>query len=138
MSDTLEDRIDQKSAAAGEAWQAGDLAQAETLLLKAWDEVGAETDGTDLHQQLSGNIVLFFQKTEQFDKAYAWLETMRGYYDEGGKPNPHTDLIRATLDYDSGDHDRAFDGFAALYKKFGKRPFAGEDPKYLGFYESRR
>jgi len=143
MSDTRDATIERKNVAARAAWAAGDMAGAETLLLEAWAELdAAELEGdaakTDWHQKLSSSLVTLYQRTQQFDEARRWLETMRRLYEKDGAPDPHILFVRATLDYDSSDFDAAFDGFATLYAKFGKRPFAGKDVKYLQFYESRR
>lgn len=138
MSHDANATIEQKSVAARTAWAAGDLAGAETLLLEAWAELETDTTETDWHQKLSSDLVMLYQRTQRYDEAKRWLETMRGYYETDGKPNPHIAFVRATIDYDSGNLDAAFDGFAALHAKYGARPFSGKDKKYLGFFEGRR
>lgn len=138
MSDTLYDRVNAASAPARAAWKAGDLDRAETFFLDVWAMIEAEeTDATDLHQQMSSGLVTFFRQTGQYDKAYTWLEIMSRYYENDAKSDFYVELLRALIDYDSGNLDRAFDGFAALHARYGNRMFVGEDPKYLRFFESR-
>lgn len=118
------------------AWQAGDLAGAETEFLAAWSQIPEPQAAYDQAQSMASGLVAFFMQTRQFDKAAVWLQRMREVY--GPSPDAsEADFIAAALAYETGQLDAAFDGFHALYKRFKRRPFQDEDPKYLKFYLQR-
>lgn len=83
----------------------------------------------------SGNLV-FYRDSKQFEKARQWLEVARESYGPGR--NETIEFLAATLWYEMGDFDKAFEEFDRQYKAFKTRPFQGKDKKYLDFYLSRK
>lgn len=128
----LDDRLTEMENAAAAAWKAGDHAEAERVLREAWDLAIREND-SDWQPRVASGGVTIAQSGGQWDTARDWLAKLRPYYDEPGKPDASMEFLEATLDYDSGEFERAQSRFSALIKQYGKRPFAGEDPKYLKF-----
>lgn len=118
------------------AWAAGDLPQAEAEFLAAWALIPEPKPAHDYAQSMASGLVAFFMQTRQFDKAALWLDRMREAYGPGPDAS-EADFIGAALAYETGDLDTAFQGFQALYKRFKRRPFQDEDPKYLKFYLQR-
>jgi hypothetical protein len=116
-------------------WGKGDIAGAESALLQAWDTLPMPTLENDYAQSMAWGFVGFYRDTKQFDKAQAWLATTRKAY--GGGPNPSVDFLEATVLFDAGREDEAYRIFDGLHEKYGRRPFEGEDQKYLAFYRSR-
>jgi tetratricopeptide (TPR) repeat protein len=135
LSDVAVSAIYEHGRKGREAWQRGELAEAESHFLAAWDVIPEPKVEHDYTQSLSRGLVTFYKDTGQFDKATKWLEVARRAY--GPEPDLSVEFLAATVFYDAGDLDAAFAIFDHQYKKFGKRPFEGSDKKYLDFYKQR-
>ncbi|MEF7614135.1 hypothetical protein V4F39_09470 [Aquincola sp. MAHUQ-54] len=118
------------------AWKAGDIAAAEADYLAAWALLPEPKLAYDRAQSMTGGLVKFFRDTHQPAKARPWLERMREAYGPADGTG-HVEFMAATVDHEAGDLDAAYRGFHAQYQRFKKRPFEGEDPKYLAFYLKR-
>jgi tetratricopeptide (TPR) repeat protein len=127
--------LSEKGASGRQAWKRGDVQEAETKFLEAWDALPEPRSEYDYAQTLSRGLVTFFRDTRQYDKAKEWLSTMREAYGPG--PDDFVEFTAATVYFDSGMLDDAFAIFDTQYQKFKQRPFQGEDKKYLEFYKKR-
>lgn len=136
MSAYSDDQMNEALARWQSAWDAGRLDEAEGALVAAWDSI-ADPAANDWSQTLADTLVYFFVQTGQFDKGFAWMPRLRAAYRTDTAPNVYVDMVEAGLYYESGDLDRAFAGFDAIYRQYGKRPFAEDGEKYLTFYLGR-
>lgn len=118
-----------------EAWQSGDIKLAEELFQSAWDVLPSSKFECDYSQSISRGMTAFYRDTHQFEKANHWLDITRKAY--GPEWNPSVEFLGATVYFEAGDLDQAFELFELLFKKYGKRPFEGEPSKYLDFYKKR-
>jgi tetratricopeptide (TPR) repeat protein len=130
-------QIDDLLRQAGEAERGGEPERSEKLSLKAWDMLPEPK----LDWEFYSNIIprdnlIFYRDRHQFDKALQWLAITRDSYGPGR--NDSVEFLAATLWYEMGNLDEAFDEFDRLYKAFKARPFQGKDRKYLDFYMSRK
>ncbi len=131
LNKEIESSIQSHGKAGRDAWNKGDLEQAEKEFMACWQAIPEPRLDYDYAQILSGGMVKFFRNTNQLDKAKHWLQVMRKAY------GPGTDLdvefYAATVHYEAGELDKAYDLFRPQYEAYGKRPFEGEDKKYLEF-----
>jgi tetratricopeptide (TPR) repeat protein len=133
----LRQQIDDLLRQAGEAARGGEPERSEQLRLKAWEMLPEPKLGWEFYSNtMPRNNLTFFRDTKQFDKALHWLEVTRESYGPGRDDS--VEFLAATLWYEMGNLDEAFDEFDRLYKAFKARPFQGKDRKYLDFYMSRK
>jgi hypothetical protein len=126
------------TCAAGRAcWKSGDLAGAEARFLEAWDLIPEPKVEWDYSQSLSSGFVTFYRDTGQPAKALPWIDTVAAIYDASPASETHVAMFRGTVLFEMGDLDGALEAFRPQFEKHGKRPFAGEDPKFLKFVTSR-
>jgi hypothetical protein len=115
----------------------GDFPAAEAEALKAWEALPEPKLQWDYYANvIPMDLVTFYRNWGDFGKALAWLGIARETYGPG--PNVSVEFVAATVAYESGDFDAAFQEFNRQYETFGKRAFEGEDPKYLAFTMKRR
>ena len=137
LSQALREQIDGLLKQAGEAARANQAEVSEPLRLKAWEMLPEPKLGWDYYSNIiPRNNMLFYRNTKQFDKALHWLDVTRESYGPGR--NDSVEFYAATVWYEMGDHDKAFEEFDRQFKAFKKRPFEGHDKKYLDFYLSRQ
>jgi len=123
------------SIKAREAWQRNDLKTAEALLLEAWRVIPMPQTDFDYSQILSRGIVTFFRDTRQFEKAIAWLDTVRAAYGStDSEIDPSVELLAGSVLLASGNKPKAYKIFDWLFKEYGERPFEGR-PDCLEFYK---
>lgn len=128
--------IDDLLRQAGEAERAGDLRRSEDAFLQAWAALPEPKLGWNFYSNIiPRDNLLFYRDTRQFEKAEKWLAITRESYGPGR--NEVIEFLAATLWYAMGDFDRAYEEFARQYQAGKKRPFQGEDKKYLDFYLER-
>jgi len=133
----LRQEIDSLLRQAGEAQRRNDPEQSERLRLQAWDMLPEPKLGWNFHSNIMPrNNLVFYRDTKNFDKAKAWLDITRESYGPGRDES--IEFLAATLWYEMGDFDKAFEEFDRQYKAFRWRPFEGKDRKYLNFYLSRK
>lgn len=118
-----------------EAIKQGHTDQAEKCFLAAWDVIPEPKLEHDYAQTLSRGLVSYYKQVQQYDKALAWVDVMRKAY--GPDENVSVEFTAATVYFDAGALDDAFSIFDKQFKEYGKRPFQGEDKKYLDFYLNR-
>ena len=136
ISKEAEEALKASAARGRAAWASGNIAEAETAFLEAWNALPEPRSECDYYgQSLSRGLVTFFSATGQHAKAYEWLVVMRQAY--GGGDNPSVDFLAGTVAFDAGNFDEAFLFFDRLYKEYKTRFFQGEDRKYLDFYRRR-
>jgi tetratricopeptide (TPR) repeat protein len=122
---------------AGEAQRGQDAERSEKLRLQAWDLLPEPKLRWEFYSNIMPrSSLIFYRDTKQFEKAMKWLEITRESY--GPDRNDTIEFLAATLWYEMGDFDKAFEEFDRQYAAFRKRPFEGEDKKYLDFYLSRK
>lgn len=133
----MRDQIDGLLRQAGEAARGNEPERSESLMLRAWEILPEPKLGWEFYSNIMPrDNLLFYRDTRQFDKAKHWLEVTRESYGPGRDESIEFDA--ATLWYEMGDFDQAFEEFDRQYKAFKKRPFEGHDKKYLDFYMSRK
>jgi tetratricopeptide (TPR) repeat protein len=137
MEDDIANRIKESGAKGRESWSAGKLDLAEKHFLEAWAVLPEPKESNDWSQTVSRGLVSFYQKTSQFEKADKWLKIVRKMYRSSEASDTMIDYMTATVYFDWGKKDEAFALFDSLYKKHKRRPFQGDDRKYLDFYLSR-
>lgn len=132
--------VDDLLRKAGEARRAGDFAGREKYALLAWDQLPTPKLGWNYYSNiLPRNNTEFFRDTQQFEKALEWLEiTRQSYKSTPENPDSDVEFIAATVYFEMGDTDRAFEIFDWQFKIWKKRPFEGKDRKYLDFYLGRK
>lgn len=123
-----------------EYWKSGRIQEAETCFLSAWEVIPDPKCSHDYAQSLSRGMVDFLKETGQFDKAIQWLDVMHEAYatDICETSFDYVDFIAGTVYLDAGDVASAYATFKRHYDAHGKRPFMGEDKKYLAFYLEHR
>ena len=133
----LRQEIDSFLRQAGEAQRGNDPERSEKLRLQAWAMLPEPKLGWNFYSNIMprDNLV-FYRDTKNFDKAKTWLDITRESYGPGR--DEAIELLAATLWYEMGDFDKAFEEFDRQYKAFRWRPFEGKDRKYLNFYLSRK
>jgi tetratricopeptide (TPR) repeat protein len=118
---------------AREARRGKDLERREKLSLQAWDLLPEPKLGWEFYSNIMPrDNLIFYRDTKQFEKAMKWLEITRESY--GPDRNDTIEFLAATLWYEMGDFDKAFEEFDTQYEAFRKRPFEGKDKKYLDFF----
>ncbi|NYT59222.1 hypothetical protein H0A65_09840 [Alcaligenaceae bacterium] len=117
------------------AEEAGDFAEAERYVLACWNCIPDPKLDYDHAQSMTADLVKFYRDIGQPLKAKEWLPLARQAY--GPEPEPHIDFIAATVHYQAGEFEPAFDLFQRLFKAYKTRPFLGEKPEYLAFYMDR-
>ena len=110
-------------------------ADAEAHFLRAWAIIPDPKMDYDETSSFLTGMVDFLKETRQLDKAFAWLPLLAECY---GIDNPHSQFKTAEIHFLAGQFDAAFALFDQLYKAWGRRPFAGENPDCLAFYKERR
>ncbi|NWL77113.1 hypothetical protein DM872_09635 [Pseudomonas taiwanensis] len=55
----------------------------------------------------------------------------------GAASDPSVQLLAGTVHFDAEEFELAYALFKSLYDSFGKRPFQGEEKKYLEFLKAR-
>lgn len=133
-------QLGEHSKAGREHWKNGCLQAAEACFLAAWDVIPQPQYSHDHAQSLSRGMVEFFKSTGQYEKAKHWLGIMRRAYETTpcAASADYVDFIAATVYLDAGDTGSAYEIFNRQYNAHGKRPFMGEDRKYLAFYLKHR
>jgi hypothetical protein len=139
--DIPEDRADAFYAAASAGrslWAAKDLAGAEAKFMEAWQLIPEPKTDWDMSQSVSSGLVEFFKDTGQLDKALEWIDVVEGIYGTQSEAAlTHVAMFRGTVLHDRGDLEGAFRAFEPQFRKWGKRPFAGLDKRYLAFVKER-
>lgn len=128
----MDERITSLQLAAAEATKSGDIQTALDHINDAWTIVEGRVY-SDWQMRLARNGVTIAHKGGDFAAARIWLARLRPFYDAPGDPDPTMEYIEASIDHDAGEADRAHARFAALLKKWGKRPFREGDPRHLAF-----
>ncbi|HEJ8091206.1 TPA: hypothetical protein SMI57_004304 [Serratia liquefaciens] len=129
------DTLREHSKKGRSAWGAGNIEEAERHFILAWSIIPEPKADHDYAQSLSRGLLTFFRDTKQFDKAKAWTTIMAEMY--GSSSDLSVQFLAATIHFEAGEFDYAYELFLAQYKSFGKRPFEGEDKKYLDFVLKR-
>ena len=123
-----------QAAIGRQAWARGDIAGAEAAFLAAWSHVLQPPVLHPYAQSLASGLVAFYLDTHQLDKAEQWIDRMVEVY--GAQPERcEADFLRARVAFERGDFPSALHAFQALLSRYGRRPFDGEDPKYLRFVQ---
>ncbi|HYR88479.1 MAG TPA: hypothetical protein VE422_30650 [Terriglobia bacterium] len=128
-------KIREHGATGRQAWQRGDLKEAEEEFLHAWNSLPEPRTGYDHGQSLSRGLVTFYRDTRQFEKAKGWLDVTREAYESTSDPS--VEFLAGTVHYEAGELDEAFRIFDGLYQQFGQRPFQGVKRDYLDFYKRK-
>ncbi|HCD6632547.1 hypothetical protein [Pseudomonas aeruginosa] len=137
LSKDLEKAIISQAVAGRKAWEAGDLEQAERDFLASWDAIPEPRLDYDFSQSASYGIAVFYRSTGQFLKAKHWLEIVRKAYGPGVASEEYVSFLEATIRYECGELDEAFELFYPQFRIYGNRAFEGEDKKYLDFVKKR-
>jgi tetratricopeptide (TPR) repeat protein len=139
VSEDFENTMNNLLDKARDEEMAGHFLAAESLMLTAWRSIPPDYDDNYWPQSLSKTFIEFYRDNGKFEEALKWVEETRRQYDADNSidSSDYIDFVKATVLFESGDKDGAFDIFSYLYGKSKKRPFEGEDPKYLEFYRSR-
>ena len=133
----IEDEIVALLKQAGDARRSGDNSGRELYALRAWDKLPEPKLSWEFFSNtMPRNNTLFYRDTRQFDKALHWLDITRESY--GPDRDDVIEFVAATLYYEMGHTDKAFEEFDRQYKAFKTRPFQGLDKKYLDFYLGRK
>ena len=132
----IKDKLDSLLRQAGEAKRALDNKGSEAFRIQAWDALPEPKLGWNYYSNIiPRNNLLFYRDTHQFDKAVEWLAVTRDSYGPGC--DEVIEFMAATLWFEMGDFDKAYDEFDRQYKAGKTRPFQGQDKKYLDFYLKR-
>lgn len=117
------------------AWKYRDIEKAESKFLLAWSIIPEPKIDYDYAQSLSRGLVIFYRETRNYEKAKLWISIMADLH--GSTSDPSVQFLTATVHFDAGEFDQAYELFQQLHANFGKRPFDGEDRKYLEFFKNR-
>lgn len=117
------------------AWKSGDIEKAESKFLNAWTCIPEPKIDYDYAQSLARGLVVFYRDTRKYESAKSWIEVMTLLY--GSSSDPSVQFLAATVHFDAEEFDQAYELFRQLYASFEKRPFDGEDKKYLEFVKRR-
>lgn len=131
MDDAATQQIYEYGRQGREAWQRGDLSAAERRFLQAWSLLPEPRTGHGLAQSMATALVKFYRDSGRYDQAERWLHVARQAYGSDPASDAHLGFLRGTVCFESGDFDAALEAFGTLYATYGKRPFQGEDGKYL-------
>lgn len=135
LTPNIEEKIQTLGIEGRKSWSKGNIEDAENIFLRCWAEIPEPKFEYDYSQILSGGLVRFYRDSRQLEKASHWIDVMKKAY------NSNTDIdiefMEATVYYEAKELDKAYEIFATQYKNFGKRPFEGEDKKYLTFTLNR-
>lgn len=136
----VQNSIDNLLRKAGEARRAGNAQEEERLALEAWDTLPEPKLGWNYYSNIMPfDNVGFFRDVREFDKALRWLDvTRQSYGSTPDSPDSAIEFLAATVYFEMGDLDKAFEIFDWQFKNWNKRPFEGENRKYLDFYLSRK
>jgi len=112
-------------------WSSGNIEEAERIFLECWTAIPDPKLDYDYSQILSGGLVRFFRDSRQIEKAKHWINVMREAY--GSSTDLDVEFLAATVYFEANELDRAYEIFEYQYRKYGKRPFEGENQKYIDF-----
>jgi len=137
LPDNVKVRIDNLLRQAGEKERAGDFSASEMYSIEAWNLLPDPKFCWNFYSNIiPRDNLIFYRDTKQFDKAEHWLAITRETY--GPDRNEVIEFLSATLWFEMGEFDKAFEEFDLQYKSFKTRPFQGHDKKYLDFYLSKK
>lgn len=119
----------------GSHLRSGAVADAEALLIQAWDGLPVPQHEWDMGQLVILHAISFYLKTGRPEEAKKWLHPLAISF--GSADDGTVAMITGTVHYEAHDFDAAFERFNHIYVEFGKRPFQGRDKKYLEFYLSK-
>jgi tetratricopeptide (TPR) repeat protein len=133
----IRQKVDDLLRQAGEAARGGEPERSEKLRLQAWEILPEPKLDWDFYSNIMPrNNLIFYRDIKQFEKAQQWLDVTRESYGPGR--NETIEFLAATLWYEMGNLDQAFEEFDRQFRAFKARPFQGKDKKYLDFYMSRK
>ena len=126
-------------AEGNEARKDGDFERAEASYLRAWSEIPEPRHEYEMYSQIySRSMVQFYVESEQYGKAREWMKFVwQAYEPLSDSAIASLTFLEATVDYDSGDTEAAFEKFERLCKDFKMRPFKGKDPRYEKFFRTQ-
>jgi len=132
----LSKKIDAILKRSGELEREGNIIESEKLSLEAWDLLPDPKLGWEFYSNIMPrDNMLFYRDTKQFEKALKWLEiTRESYGSTPEQPNQVVEFQAATIYFEMGRLDDAYDIFDWQYKTWKRLPFKGEDKKYMDFY----
>ena len=136
LTDDARQRLRDHALRARAALAKGDRATAEREFLAAWDCIPQPYGEYEQSQTAARAMVEFYRDGGQPEKARHWLGIARNLY-ANATSIVAIDFLGATVAFDAGEFDAAFEAFDALYKRFKSRPFDGQPKKYLEFYRQR-
>jgi hypothetical protein len=119
VSEDFEDRMNSLLDEAREEEVAGHFLAAESLMSTAWRSIPPDYDDNYWPQSLSKTFIEFYRDSGKFEVALKWVEETRRQYDADNSidSSDYIDFVKATVLFESGDKDGAFDIFSYLYGK---------------------
>ncbi|MBP0583483.1 hypothetical protein J8I29_29460 [Labrys sp. LIt4] len=109
----------------------------EKALLESWDLLPDQKLRWNFYSNIIPKFMVgFYRDFHHFDNAVRWLNIIRESY--GPELNEPVEFLAATLDYEMGKLDKAFNEFDIQYKKYGSKVFSEYDNKYFKFYRDYR
>lgn len=140
LSSEIDKKVDTLLRKSGEAMRAGNWDEEKKYALEAWDALPDPKLGWNFYSNIiPRDMVTAYRDHKEFDEALKWLEiTRQSYKSTIENPDSEIEFIAATVYYEMGDTDRAFQIFDWQFKNWKRRPFEGQDRKYLDFYLSRK
>lgn len=129
-------------ALAKKAWQVrdeGDLALAESLLMKAWKLIPEPVFEYAVYPQVYSRVIVeFYRDSNQPAKAEEWLKVVRQAHSPMTNASAASiEFLEATVWHDGGKLNEAFAQFKNLHKQYKLRPFQDKQPRWKEFFLNR-
>lgn len=136
------DLVSEFEALANDAWKArdeGNFAQAESLLMKAWQLIPEPIFEYAAYPQVYSRLIVeLYRDSNQPAKAEEWLKVVKQAYSPLSKASAASiDFLEATVWHDGGKLDEAFAQFKKVYKQYKVRPFQDQNPRWKEFFFNR-
>lgn len=123
---------------ARESMSAGDFDSAEKFYLEAWSALPYPKESHDHAHSISVAVTKFYREMGETEKSLSWLKKATKAYGNSTAGEASLGFLLATILYEGGRFDQAYEEFDKLFKKYNKRPFQGEKNEYLEFYLNKR
>jgi hypothetical protein len=114
----------------------GNLIEAEQQFLLAWKLLPQPRTDWVMSQSLVRGLIDFYVEIGQSKSALDWLPILANAYDSTNDLSVVT--LCAIVYYETGQLDKAYDGFNFMFQQFKTRPFQGLDEKYFNFYNAEK
>src|SRR5574340_399971 len=117
LPEEVRNQVREHASRARAALGSGDSATAECEYLAVWNCIPEPRSQYAQAQSVAITLVQFYRDTGRPAQAREWFGTVRKLY-ATATSDPSNDFLGATVEYEAGNLDAAFEVFETLYKRY--------------------